>query len=335
MIHLEKENIEYREELKVAEKTHVPPLTATSIIVTLSAVVFFLGIALFQTNTPENITKTAKKETKESVVFLHQDPFGDIVLEARAAFVWDINQQEVIFAQNEEAQLPLASLTKLMTALVVRETVPEGTTVAVDSYALSAEGDSGLYANERWNLQDLLDITLISSSNDGARALAAVTEAYKRTDAPETSNKKFIDYMNEKAEDIGLTQTYFLNETGLDTNSRVSGGFGSARDVAELLEYIIRNAYDIVRATTYDEIARNSLDEIEHTVQNTNKIVSTIPSLIASKTGFTDLAGGNLVVAFDAGINHPIIVSVLGSTRNGRFQDVKTLIQATLEKLAQ
>ena len=70
-----------------------------------------------------------------------------------------------------------------------------------------------------------------------------------------------------------------------------------------------------------------------HTTENTNEIVSKIPNLIGSKTGYTDLAGGNLTIAFDLGHNRPIIVTVLGSTRAERFTDVLTLVAAIQESI--
>ena len=66
-----------------------------------------------------------------------------------------------------------------------------------------------------------------------------------------------------------------------------------------------------------------------HEAFNTNELVGDIPNLLGSKTGFTDLAGGNLTIAFDAGFDRPIIITVLGSTREGRFDDVATLIAAS------
>ena len=68
---------------------------------------------------------------------------------------------------------------------------------------------------------------------------------------------------------------------------------------------------------------------------NTNERIADIPGLIGSKTGFTRLAGGNLVIAYDAGLNRPIVIAVLGSTRKGRFSDVTTLINATAHVLTQ
>jgi D-alanyl-D-alanine carboxypeptidase len=73
-----------------------------------------------------------------------------------------------------------------------------------------------------------------------------------------------------------------------------------------------------------------SSDGVVHTFANTDLDVTHIPDPLLSKTGYTDLAGGNLVVVYDAGINHPIAVVVLGSTENGRFTDVQQLVNATL-----
>ena len=71
----------------------------------------------------------------------------------------------------------------------------------------------------------------------------------------------------------------------------------------------------------------------QETDNSTNAFIDKIPNVIASKTGYTDLAGGNLVVAFDAGLNRPIIISVLGSSQEGRFADALKLIDATIKQL--
>jgi len=96
------------------------------------------------------------------------------------------------------------------------------------------------------------------------------------------------------------------------------------------MAYAIKSKYGVVEATARDNFFIYSLDSIRHTATNTNKVLGNIPGLIASKTGFTDLAGGNLVVAFDAGMMRPIIVVVLGSGIDERFEDIKKLVWASL-----
>lgn len=265
------------------------------------------------------------------------DPFANIKLIGKAAYVFDVAEQKPLFSYNEETQLPLASLTKLMTAVTVSKYMDAGDTVTIDPRSLEKDGDSGLLAFEEWRLKDLLDYTLTVSSNDGAAALAAAAGTAKivrDSVGAQTPEQAFVDEMNALAKQIGLSQTYFVNETGLDSTTALSGGYGSARDTAHLLEYIIANNPSIMEATTYPSITVTSESNFIHTATNTDDAVPNIPELIASKTGYTDLAGGNLVIAFDAGVNHPIIVSVLGSTIDGRFSDVEQLVEASLEQIS-
>ena len=89
-----------------------------------------------------------------------------------------------------------------------------------------------------------------------------------------------------------------------------------------------------MEATAYNSVSIQSSDGV-HTTQNTNKALDRIPGIVASKTGFTDLAGGNLAIALEAGPLRPIIVVVLGSTEEGRFDDVANLTNAAIVKIGQ
>jgi D-alanyl-D-alanine carboxypeptidase len=259
-----------------------------------------------------------------------EDYFEHVSLEAKSAFVWDAKEGRVLFSLNEEAQLPLASLTKMMTALVVYNLVPSKTIITINESDIEIEGDSGLSVGEKWTLSNALDFILLTSSNDGAHALASVIGFIKQ-DKEKTAKELFIEEMNKKAQEIGLTQTYFLNESGLDFNEKISGAYGSTKDMAFLMDNIIKNNARIIEATRYSNLTINS-KKVEHLAENTNYYAESIPGIIGSKTGFTDLAGGNLVIAFDVGIGHPVIVSVLGSSREGRFTDVNKLVEATINK---
>jgi serine-type D-Ala-D-Ala carboxypeptidase (penicillin-binding protein 5/6) len=300
------------------------------IIVLLGAVFIILMLVFFAENDTD---KTLVQDIQESISDYNH--FDDISIEARSAFVWDVNKQKALFETNPNVQLPLASLTKLMTAIAANDILPDKSIVTINNASLTSEGDSGLYENEKWNFKDLMRFTLVVSSNDGASAVANVAGLFEN-DFPskeEDNKKSFVQAMNEKAREIGLTQTYFINPTGLDTNETVSGGYGSARDAARLLEYAVINMSEIVESTRHTAIAFESLSDINHFATNTNSSIDRVPGLIASKTGYTDLAGGNLVIAFDAGMNRPIIISVLGSTQDGRFEDIKKLVDASLKSL--
>lgn len=273
----------------------------------------------------------AREEAQERI-----DPFQALSLGARSVYVWDINAHRKLFAKNGDAPLPLASVTKVMTALLASELLPQDAQITVGGKDVREEGDTGLYAGEVWTLGNLLAFTLVASSNDGASAIAAAgSVALQRGSATSTPPNKaiFVMHMNERARAIGLAQTRFTNEGGLDAANGESGGYGSARDMAMLFEYVFRKHPKILLPTSQPRLSVRSQSGFVHEVRNTNQDVVAITGIIGSKTGYTDLAGGNLVVVVDIGIDRPVVISVLGSTREGRFEDVQKLIAATTEAI--
>lgn len=296
----------------------------------LVVAVVFMTFVLYQSSVQKKVEKIveAKKERKSLVVF------ENVNIKAKSAVVYDLAENRVLYSKNPGVQLPLASITKLMTALVATELLPKNSNITVKSEFLREEGDSGLLANESWNLKELLDFSLVTSSNDGARSVASVIGAVKLNSKDyDLGRKDFIEKMNKRAKELGLQQTFFVNETGLDVGS-VSGGYGSANDVISLVKYMVKNQPEILEATKFTRLSIDSNDK-KHTAKNTNDIINDIPGIFASKTGYTDMAGGNLVVAFDPSLGKPIVITVLGSTQEGRFIDVETLVQTTLEYLNQ
>ncbi|TSC67778.1 MAG: D-alanyl-D-alanine carboxypeptidase [Parcubacteria group bacterium Gr01-1014_73] len=305
------------------------------VLLSAVAVIILANLSLIST-TPASL---AKLPTTAPPVL---NPFALINLEAKAAIVFDALENKIIYSLNGEEQLPLASLTKIMTAVVAREILPDYTTVTIDHDSVKNEGDSGLRVGEKWRLRDLLDFTLLVSSNDGAASLAAVAGAVfagagQNTEGVAneiiTKENQFVVRMNEKARSLGLVQTYFLNETGLDLQSQVSGGYGSALDVATLLVYAAEKYPDLFEATRQLTFPLSPMDGKKRKIKNTNEAVAKIPGLLASKTGYTDLAGGNLAVLFDAGLGHPLAIVVLGSSEQGRFSDVEKLASTTISFL--
>ncbi len=265
--------------------------------------------------------------------------FEEIGLEAKSAVVWDVVGKRELFSKNPDLPLPLASLTKVMTAVTTDGKLNDGKKIKITSEDLLPEGNSGLVVGDTWLAKDLRDFTLLTSSNDGASVLAAVAESeqiippYNNVLAsPEELRNQFIKEMNSTATKIGLSNSKFFNENGLDITVDKGGAYGSAKDMAVLFEYTLKNYPKILEVTRYKNLEFTSAEN-KYSAENTNTIIDKIPDIIASKTGYTDLAGGNLVVAFDAGLNRPIIVSVLGSTQEGRFIDALKLIDATIKQL--
>jgi len=295
-------------------------------ILLISVVTYASLSSVYQTNivAEDPITEISK-----------ESPFDDLALEARAVYVLDISQERKLFALNEEAQLPLASITKLMTALITWEILESEDIVIIDEGAIAQSGDDGFVTNERFKVKDLLDFTLLESSNDGAYALAAAAGSKMRSTMDideEDPYSTFVSRMNAKARELELVQTYYTNATGLDSGEHTSGGYGSARDMAFLFRHLILVAPTAVAATRYLTLELSS-SETTYIANNTNDSIHSIPGLIASKTGYTDLAGGNLAVVFDVGVNRPLVVVVLGSTQEGRFRDIQKLVWASLNAI--
>jgi len=256
----------------------------------------------------------------------------NITLGAKAAYVYDVRAKRALFSKEPDTVLPLASITKLMTALIAHELVATNKTVIVPKEAISQSGSSGLSEGERFTTAALSKYAVLASSNDAAYALASAVGAV--IDTKKDPNQTFVRTMNIRATELGLPHLHFLNPTGLDISTTEAGAVGTAREISFLMEYIISNYPEILTPTTVQSARVYNTDGAFHDAENTNPIITDIPNLLGSKTGYTDLAGGNLTIAFDAGFNRPIIVTVLGSTYDGRFADVKKLVTAVTAAFA-
>jgi D-alanyl-D-alanine carboxypeptidase (penicillin-binding protein 5/6) len=253
--------------------------------------------------------------------------YDKVKLSGKAAIVYDLTTGEVLYAKNAEAQLPLASLTKLLTLYAASKALADASPVVITGKAAAVDSASGLKVGDTFAFKDAARLAVVASSNDAAEAIAeAATSA---ADAPNGTA-----LLANAASSIGLTQTYALNGTGLDENTSISGGYGSAKDIAVLAGALLARIPDIMHATIESQVSATAWNGNSYTLENTNPEVSHIPGLMMSKTGYTDLAGGNLAVVFDAGVGHPVAVVVLGSTRDSRFSDVDQLVKATSERFA-
>lgn len=249
-------------------------------------------------------------------------------IDAQSAYVFDIQNKRVLFQKEGDQQMPLASLTKLMTALVAHETLGRDALVTISDESFEPEGDSGFLLNEVWRSGDLIDFTLMTSSNDGAHTLALETAKHERMRSTE-----FYTHMNAKASELALGQTFFLNPTGLDVSSSTSGAYGSARDVAHLLAYAQEHAPEAFDRSSEASRTFFSVSGFEHKAEHTSTLASTLPRGAIIKTGFTDLAGGNLGVIVEPILGNPVAIVVLGSSREARERDIERLHEAVKRTL--
>lgn len=266
-------------------------------------------------------------DLKEYKSLIEYNPFESLLLEAEGSYVYAPNEDRVFFSKSATKPLPLASITKIMTAMVALENIPETASLRVMREDLLTDGQSGLLEGELWQPRDLINFTLIVSSNDGAQTLARETERFL------DEGNTFVEEMNKRAKEIGMEDTVFYNPTGLDESEETAGAYASPKDVATLFNFALNHYPHLLEETSQFESVYSSLSGLSHTAENTNILTSSLPNIIASKTGYTDIAGGNLSIVTELDEVGPIIITVLGSSKDGRFSDVSSLYNATLKGL--
>lgn len=277
---------------------------------------FFVGILgyLFLNS---NYTKNNIEDENTSI-----NAFREIKLVAKSAYVEDTNTGEVIYAKKENEILPIASITKVMTAMVAYDILDGDDFVQINKDSIKTNGNYGFEVNEEFKTKDLVLFMLVGSANDAAVAIGDAVES-------KLNIKNFVDRMNQKSRDLKLTNTYYYNSSGLDREEFV-GSYSTAKDIATLFSYAYKN-YEIIKDTNKESVSINSKDGILHNIENTNELLKDKKykdKIMASKTGYTDNAGGNLVVIARAENNKLYTIVVLGSTIDERFVDMGKLIDA-------
>lgn len=257
-------------------------------------------------------------------------PFATTSVQSRSVFVFAPASNHVIYQSNSDVPLPLASVTKIMTAYVASNIFSDDDIITIESSDLAPEGDGGINPGEQWKFSDLRDVMLVASANDVAEALRRAADERL---AAQGSASTTIGIMNEQGEQHMLGTLKFHSVSGLDDPiTQEATSHGSARDIALAFTYIIRERPEIFEATRESAIIRGALNGPQRLFKNTNITINDMPSIIASKTGYTDTAGGNLITAFDAGLGSPIVIAVLGSTnQDTRFQDMLQLAQKAVQ----
>ncbi|HUD03922.1 MAG TPA: serine hydrolase [Candidatus Paceibacterota bacterium] len=304
---------------------------------TIIIVIILTFIALLLASFSEHLKNPTISGINTNQKQTQNNPFQNISVEAQAVYIYDITTGKVIYQKDADNPRPLASLTKLAAIFTAAKSVPLQTTVTITPTDILSEGDTGLMPGEDWSLQDLIEFSLVTSSNDGITAIARTVGEILATTTVDDDNaatQVFVDKMNQTAKGLGLTHTIFSDPTGLDLSTTTAGAFGSAKDVATLISDIVKSYPDLIEDTGKSKSVFHS-SQSTHIATNTDTELPNIPSVLASKTGYTDLAGGNLAVIFDVGFMHPVVAVVLGSSYDARFSDMETLVQATLQEFVQ
>ncbi len=258
-----------------------------------------------------------------------ENPFSDISIMAQSAYVYEAKSGEMIFMKHPNRVLPIASITKLMTTFTTKKLLGDDDTITLSEGALREVGDSGFIAGEKWALDDMLKVMLLSSSNDAAYAIEEkINSALIQEVQNPIDSRTFVSLMNEYADILEIPSLKFLNPHGLDKDG-VPQAFGNAEDVAKLAWKTYSAFPDIIGVTKNPYLQITSIGGFPHEFANTNTELASMPGLVASKTGYTSVAGGNLVTIFETEQDQVIVIAILGSTYLDRFSDTITLHQAS------
>jgi D-alanyl-D-alanine carboxypeptidase len=226
-------------------------------------------------------------------------------LSARAYLLYDVDADAVLLTHNTAVALPPASLTKLMTALLILESGALTETVTVRGADLIGNASMGLVAGEERTVEELLWGLLIPSGNDAAMALARHHAG---------SVDSFVQQMNTRARALGLHQTQFANPHGLDAENHVSSA-------ADLL-ILTRLLWDKPLFRTIVRTAETVIGD--HPLRSTNEFLGLEETVNGVKTGTSDAAGQCLITGLELA-GHQVFVVVLGST--DRYSDTRTIVE--------
>ena len=245
---------------------------------------------------------------------------ANLEVAGKSAILMDMATGSVLYEQNPHEKLPPASVTKVMTMLLVMEAIDSGKiswndTVTVSESA-AAKGGSQIYlkVGETMSVSDMLKSVAVSSANDCACALAEHIAG---------SESAFVEKMNIRAGQLGMKDTHFVNCTGLDDDENAREHLTSAYDIAIMSRELMLNHPDIQKFTT---IWMDTVRGGAFGLSNTNKLVRFYPGATGLKTGFTSSAGYCLsATAQRDGLG--LIAVVLGAkTSQERFAGCKAML---------
>ena len=255
----------------------------------------------------------------ETIPYENEEGETLIEVSAGSALVIDLTSGKILFEKNPDTKRPIASLTKLMTGLIIAEEETPQTVIEVSQNAAGTEGSTiFLNAEERITIQDLVYGMMIASGNDAAMALAEYNAG---------SMDNFVRKMNERATKLSLNNTRYANPMGFDSGFNYS----TAQDVALLSMYVLENDF-LTTPANLESYEIESQSGILHEFVTTNQLLNkalNVPGVTVEglKTGRTPDAGECLVSVARDENDHDILTVVLGS--ENRFRDTQNLIEWT------
>lgn len=265
------------------------------------------------------VTEYNSVDLKDPIVFDATETIAGVgeklEIPAKSCILMEVNTGEILYESESHLQLPPASITKVMALLLVMEAIDAGqlsldTMLSASPYACSMGGSQiWLEPNEQMSVNDLLKAAVIGSANDATVMLG---------EALAGSEEGFVSMMNERAGQLGLTDTTFINSTGLDADGHVT----SAHDIAVMSRELIK--HDLIK--NYSTVWMDSLRNGESELVNTNKLVRFYQGCTGLKTGTTSGAGACLSATAERDGLELVAVVMGAGNSNDRFNGARKLL---------
>ena len=234
-------------------------------------------------------------------------------LNSRIALVYDRASGRILFDKNGNKTTPMASTTKIMTAIVVVENSNLSDIVTIDSKSAGTGGSRlGLKKNDKITVNDLLYGLMLRSGNDAAVALAIHVGG---------SVDGFAELMNKKARELNLTSTHFMVPHGLD----MDGHYTTAYELAKMADYALKN--EKIKEIVSTKTCTININNSSKVISNTNELLGSVSGVYGVKTGFTNGAGRCLVTACKRDSLDIITVIIGADTKKIRTSDSMKLIE--------
>lgn len=287
-------------------RQHLPILLSCISLFSLLCAVIILENQSIPSTTNPSVVKANSETPVPSPL---PEYIGTVLPEvsAHGVLALDIDKLAVLYEKGSNVQLFPASTTKLMTALVALDMYSLDQVVVVPSVKVDGQ-KMGLYGGEKVTIESLFYGMLVDSGNDAAEALSRLYPG---------GRDAFIAAMNAKAQALGLKNTVYKNPTGLDDPGQLT----SAYDLVFLGIEVMRHP-ELARIVGTKEVNLEVLNG-KHQFSNINELVGTVPGVIGVKTGWTEVAGENLLTEIERDGRH-VMIAVLSS--KDRFGETRTLI---------
>ncbi len=240
-------------------------------------------------------------------------------ISAKSAIIYDTTINKVLYEKNPKEKLPMASLTKIMTAIVALENKRKDDKYVVKKEYLVGENSMGLSEGETLSLEELLYGLMLHSGNDAAETIASNFKG---------GRSAFIKAMNNKAKSLGLSDTNFTNPTGLEGDG---DQYTTAYDLVAITRYALKK-FPLFRkvVSTYEYVIPKTKTHKEYQLLNETNLITSYPGVKGVKTGYTPEAGFCLVTYLDYE-GHEIIGVILGS--QNRREEMKELLDYSLKSI--